>query len=1139
MLLAVGSALSVSAPLAAQDSLASTASPPAQAPAAQPAAQAPAPESPGPLERKVSLNLRNVTLGDALKEINRQAHLGLAYSPKVVPLNQRVTLQANDITAGEALQRALEGTDVEIQVGQTGTVFLVRADRKAAAGVHGEGMIGGQVLDSATHERLDEVQIVLQNTSFSTVTNQYGIYNFYHIPPGRYTILARRIGYAPVSKPVTVVDSIRAEVSFALVSKPTRLTEVVTTATGPKRRLELGNDIAVIDADSVTRTQPVTNVTDLLDGRVPGLVVQRTTGAPGDPGRIRIRGASGVLTNNDPIVIVDGVRVYSQQSNARGANLAAGGFPAPSPIDQIPVQSIETVEVLKGPSAATLYGADAANGVIVITTKRGKPGPAQWSVTADRSTTFIPGRYADDFLRFGHLAADGTPIACQLTTTVGAPEQHQVANLCIADSLVRFQALNDPTLTILDRGARTAGTLGVIGGSETVQYAVTGTYENEQGPVRLPALEVTRYQLSHDGAALPDWMQRPEQFTNWGVSSRLTARVSQKADVAITAVLNRGNQQRSSLESQIQSLMGTYVDRTTGQYFQPDLSGQLLQPLDGALSNYYTRVTDNATNFTNGLTFNWRPLIWLTASADAGINVIHREDASLLPRGALLTNGDSVGRAVDGRATSVVSSINLRATSTTQLGWGLRLQTSVGANYTNQSIDDLTADAFDIPLGATSVGSRFVNTQITENSAEQATFGWYVEPTLASRRFWLSMGLRLDGGNAFGGNVRLISQPKLSPSWLISDEPWFPFKRVFNTLRLRAAYGRAGVQPGPSDRLRLFNSPVTGPVDGQTGGTTTLHSFGNTQLRPERSTEFEGGFDADLLSDRVTLTVTGYHKTRDDALLEVPVPPSVYGGGTVIKNIGVIRNTGFEMSLGAQVVRSDLVTWSTQFGLSHNYNKVVSLAPGVTAFTTDVASGSRIVAGYPLNGKWSKPVVGYADLNGDGVLVSNEVIYGDSLVYLGPSEPDYTAQMSTSLSLFRGALSITGDFQLQNGLTQTGSFSQLLGVSRGANDPTAPLAEQAGVLAARSGADNFLNSQTVRMLRFNSLSATYNVPASFARHLGARAMSLSLQGTNLGLFTNYRGKDPGVNGAITGDFVRDTGVLPQPRTWQVRVNASY
>jgi TonB-linked SusC/RagA family outer membrane protein len=1133
MLLAVvGCVFGLAAPLAAQ----------ATAGTPEPAGQgeSPAPAEVRPLQRIVSLDLRDVPLGDALKKINRLARLGLAYSPHLVPLDRRVTIRVENITAGEALQRVLDGTGVRAQETSAGTVFLVKDDQSAAPSAHqGTGFITGQVSDTAAHQRLSGVQVILRNSSLSAITNDSGVYVLRDVPTGQQTVTARRIGYTPVTKTVTVVDSLAVEASFTLQQSPTRLTELVTTATGPRRRVELGNDITIIDADSIVRTQPVASVTDLLDGRVPGLVVQRTSGAPGDPGRLRLRGTSGVYTNNDPIVIVDGVRVYSQQSNARSANLTSIGFAAPSPIDQIDPHSIETIEVLKGPSAATLYGADAANGVIVINTKKGRVGPAQWTASVDRGTTFMPGAYPDNYLRFGHRPGDGTSVVCPIAESYDGGLQHYLPSACVTDSVVRFQALNDPDLTLLGRGARTAATVGVTGGGEAVQYSVTANYEKLLGLVQLPSLEVDRYQLSHDGVAAPDWMLRPQQYTNWGLTSRLTAKLRNKADVALTAMLTRGHQQRSTLEGQLLPLSATYIDRTTGRYYSPDQFGTGLPGVDAPLTNYYTRVTANSTSFTNTLNFNWRPLSWLTAGADAGLNVIQREDASLLPHGAALT-ADSGGRASAGKGTSVVSTVNLRATATVPLRWGIRLQTSVGANYTDQRTADVLISGQNLPLGSTSVGTAGTITGVADNEVQQATFGWYVEPTLVAKQFWLSMGLRLDGGNSFGSSVRLFKLPKVSPSWLISNEPWFPFKGVFNTLRLRAAYGQAGVQPGPGDRLRLFKLPVSRWVDGQAVTTTTLETLGNTQIRPERSTEFEAGFDADLLADRLSLTVTGYRKTRNDALLLVPVPPSVDGGGQMLKNVGVIRNTGFEITLGTRLLRSNLVTWGTQLALSHNNNMVVSLAPGVTPFSLDAVGGSRVAPGYPLNGKWAKPIIGYEDLNGDGILASSELLYGDSLVYMGPSEPDYTAYMSTTLSLFRGSVSVSADFQVQGGLTQTGSFSQSLAVSRGRNDPTAPLSEQAAAISAVDGVNgSFLNTQTVSMLRFNSLSVQYNIPGGVARHLGARALSVSLQGTNLGLFTNYRGKDPGVNGAVTGDFVRDTGVLPQPRTWQVRVSASY
>ena len=209
-----------------------------------------------------------------------------------------------------------------------------------------------------------------------------------HVPSGLQTLNVRFLGYTPIERPVVVPDTGYVRVDVAMRMGMTRLQEVVTTATGQQRRLELANDITILDADSIVRTQPISSVTQLLEGRVPGLTVEHTSGAPGDPSRLRLRGSSSMLKNNDPIVIVDGVRAYAKQSDSTSANLAsgrgvAGGnrarrhavHSAPSPLDQIDPQAIQTVEVLKGPSAATLYGPDAANGVIVITMKKGRAGP--------------------------------------------------------------------------------------------------------------------------------------------------------------------------------------------------------------------------------------------------------------------------------------------------------------------------------------------------------------------------------------------------------------------------------------------------------------------------------------------------------------------------------------------------------------------------------------------------------------------------------------------------------------------------------------------------------------------------------------------------------------------------------------------
>jgi TonB-linked SusC/RagA family outer membrane protein len=1080
-----------------------------------------------PLERVVSLDLRNVRLEAALEEIDRQAHLGLAYTARIVPLDKRVTVKLDSVSAGQALEVVLRGTGVTATITATGSVMLEKpASVKATSLRDQEGSLWGRVFDSASTQPLEGTIVVVKGTSLSAVTNTAGGFLFAHVPVGLHTVTARHLGYAQAERDVAIIDSQSVHVEFLLKMGMSRLQEVVTTATGKQRRLELGNDITVINADSIVATQPITSVTDLLEGRVPGLVVQHTSGAPGDPARLRLRGASSAFLNNDPIVIVDGIRVYSAQSDQRSSNLASSGFAAPSPLDEIDPHSIETIEVFKGPSAATLYGADAANGVIVITTKKGKAGPPRWTASVDRGVTYMPGAYPEMYLRWGHEPWNNTPVPCPISNNYSG-----VPMTCIADSVVRFQTLNDPRLTVLDQGLRTAAAVGVSGGSDALQYSISGSYDDEVGLVRLPGIEQQRYRTLEGGVNPPDWMQRPQRLTQWEASSRLTAKLGEQANVSLTAMLSRTNQQRSSLESQLGALVGTYIDQATGRYFRSNVGS--LVPSNSIVDDYYTRATDDALQSTNSVNLNWRPRSWLTGSADAGINVIQRQDAVLLPRGVPIL-GPDVGNAVSGRGSSLVSTVNVQTTATAPLPWGLHLQASMGGNYTGQRTADLSVSGTDLPLGSSSVGQAGHITGVTELRQEQATFGWYIAPSINTKRLWLSTGYRLDGGTSFGSHTSLAGFPKVSASYLISDEPFFPFKSLFNTLRLRAAYGHAGVQPGPGDRLRLF-SPTTEWNDGLLVPGAVLQTLGNTKIKPERSTELEGGFDADIGGDRISFGVTGYRKTRVDALMSVPLPPSVYGdAASVLQNIGTIRNTGYELTLGTQIVRSDAVSWNAQLQVSHNQNVVVSLGAGVLPFGTN---DSRVVPGYPLFGRWALPVLGYRDLNTDGVIQSGEVLYGDSAVYLGSSEPNYTAGLTTTLAFFRSALTVSAGFIYESGLTQQNQLTQLAAVSRALNDPTSSLEEQAGTASAPFS--NFLNFQTVSMLRFNSLSVAYNLPSALAQRLRARALTVALQGTNLGLRTNYHGLDPNVNSFVTGNGVFDAGALPMPRTWQIRVNANY
>jgi TonB-dependent SusC/RagA subfamily outer membrane receptor len=869
---------------------------------------------------------------------------------------------------------------------------------------------------------------------------------------------------------------------------------------------------------------------------VPGLTVEHTSGAPGDPSRLRLRGASSMLKNNDPIVIIDGVRAYAKQSDSTSANLAsgrgvAGGTlgvggtqftSAPSPLDQIDPAAIQTVEVLKGPSAATLYGPDAANGVIVITMKKGRAGPARWSVSATHGLSYMPGKYPIGLYRWGTDTRSFLPTLCPL----------QAFN-CRADSLVSFQALNDPRYTVLRHGGASNFSLGVSGGSDALTYAVSGSYDNEQGVLGLPEVEAQRFVTEH-GIAPDAWMTRPQQLQRWNASSRLSARINAKTDASLTSTLTREKQQRSSLEQDISDLSATYIDAGTGQYWR--VNGNSLSTTDVLLPDFYKKTTDDATNFLNAATFNWRPLGWLTTSADAGINVINRQDDELLPR-SLLPLSDSVGYLHTASGNVVQTTVNLRATGTAPLPWGFHLQLSTGANYTKTSESDVGTGVSGLAPGTTSVNGAEQITYASQLVNDITSFGWYIEPDFTHERFTITTGLRIDGSSTFGSNVSVPIFPKVGVSWLISQEPWFPIKHFFDVLRVRAAYGRAGVWPGPADQLRLYHS--SRPFeDGGFVDVTQVSTIGNSQIRPERSDETEGGFDADFLDSRMSIGFSGYRKMRYDALESVPVAPSVYGGQvSQLQNIGTVRNTGIEATLTAQLVRTDPITWTASLNVSRNHNLVTELGPGVRPFGPDF---QRVVAGYPLFGRWTRPILGFSDIDQNGIITRNEVQLGDSLVFMGGSDPDYEANLFSTLSLFRGAVSLSGSLAYQSGLTQinqtVGSTSQVI-FSPGASDPHSSLAEQAAVAVMGETAYGLM--QTVNTLRIGSFSLAYNFSTNAAARLGARALSVALQGTNIGLFTNYKGKDPNVNAYSSGNNTLDNGVLPQPRAWSLAVHATY
>ncbi|HZS58992.1 MAG TPA: TonB-dependent receptor plug domain-containing protein, partial [Gemmatimonadaceae bacterium] len=807
------------------------------------------------LERRVTIRLNRVPLGAALDTIASRAHVHLQYSWSVVPVDQSVSLTADTITVREALALVLRGTGAEAIASSEATIMLVpRTQTSATTSVSdttGAGEVVVQVLDSADRHPLKGVSVSLVGTKFHGISNDAGDVLMINIPAGRKVVAVRYLGYTPTERPVVVPDTGRVWVTVMLKMGMAHLQEIVTTATGAYRRYDIANDVTILNADSIVATQPITSVTDLLEGRVPNLSVQHTSGTPGDPSRIRIRGASSALLSNDPVLIVDGVRVYAAQSDSLSGNLATGlaasnfglQFAAPSPLDQIDPHSIETLEVLSGPSAATMYGPDAANGVIVITTKKGRPGPARWDVSAYTGTAKSPGTFPTGYFRFGHNYSGGVGL-CVLGDIS-----------CHADSLVKFQILNDPTYSVIRPGLTNGASLSVSGGSTPdkngsfLTYSFTGSSDGQSGNIGLPQVEVGNFERLHDGQSPPQWMRHPDHFTDWAARGSLAAYIGTTLDLSYTSAIQHRQQQRSDLASQLGTIMTTYVDRTTHTYYQGGVGTWGVVPT--LAPDFYQRITSDQTSYLNSLTAVWHPTSWLQGTLTGGINDLTSQDDALEPAN-MLPFPNNVGAANTAHGATTEKTVTAGVTARSHLWWKFRGDLGVGVNYVSQSTNATAIGVVGLAPNATSIVGAQSITTATEAGQSLSSFGWYVAPNLWLGDIDLSPGFRLDNSSAFGQNARTPLYPKIGLSVPIAQNRWFPFKRVFDDLRLRFAWGRAGVWPSPQMKLRLYEA-LNPTLGGNAESATILNQLGNTQLRPERSDEIEGGFDAQFFNNLIAL----------------------------------------------------------------------------------------------------------------------------------------------------------------------------------------------------------------------------------------------------------------------------------------------
>jgi TonB-linked SusC/RagA family outer membrane protein len=1006
--------------------------------------------------------------------------------------------------------------------------------------------ISGKVTARETNEPLSDSRVIVLGTSIFTVTNAEGRYTLRNVPPGNVEVRVLRVGYTEQKRPVTVTTGQTATLDFALDRTLVVLQEVVTTATGDQRRSELGNSISTIDVSKKIQESPIKNMGDLLVAKAPGVQVLPSN-MTGGGSRVRVRGTSSLSLTNDPIYVIDGVRLTSQSSSL---TIGVGGT-APSRVNDISPEEIENIEIVKGPSAATLYGTDASNGVIVITTKKGRAGAAKWSVFGEGGMIFDLNDYPAQYAILGHTPADPTKVArCYLWQTSATATATGPA--CIKDSTSINNLFADPDLTMIKQGSRGQGGLQVSGGTENLTYFVSGTVQREIGPIGMPAADLRRFDSL--GVGVSDKWKRPNALRQGSFRNNLRAAINSKLDLNVQMGYIKLDQRLPQVDNNVNSF---WYNAEVGPGFRgpgPGYSGvgSRGQPLNGYASftpgdifQFYTN--QNIQRFIGSVNPDYRPFSWLETRGDFGVDLTNNQEFKLCE----LSQCPDFGTQRQGSARDARRNLrNLTAVWTASGTWNpltsVISRTTAGTQYGAFQDDRADAEGQQLPPGAQTPADGTIPI-VRAGTTLQKTLGLFVEEQVSFRdRLTVTGAVRSDQNSAFGTDFQRVYYPKASISWVMSEESFFPQWSWLNYFRPRASFGASGVQPGPNDAARTYATTVTNIAATDIGGLRS-NLLGNSKLKPERSTEFETGFDTRLFNSRVNVELTYYNKLSKDALIDQTLAPSAGTANNTVKaNLGSVKNWGYEALINSQLVNRRFVSWDLTFSGAYNTNKLVTLGKDPTGKDIPPIIGTTISQkpGYPLNGYWTRPFT-WSDANGDGIIVPSEVAIGDTAVFQGYSQPRLELSITNGVELFNHRLRLTALVDHKSGYKVLNSEQQFLcqqSVScKDISSFEVPLWRQARAIANRFTPvqTSFGYIEDNHFTRIRELSATFNFPDAFIRkYARAGGASINLGVRNIAVFTNWTGVDPEQNYS-QNDTQSTLLTAGPPRYYTARINLRY
>lgn len=913
-----------------------------------------------------------------------------------------------------------------------------------------------------------------------------------------------------------------SELKVILIEESNKLDEIVVVGYGTKKKKDLTSSIASIKAEDLLKTS-VSSIDQGLQGRASGVVVLNTSGQPGGATSIRIRGTSSINGNNEPLYVIDGVPVMS---DAASVNTGVLKNPAFNPMSNINPNDISSIEILKDAAATSIYGARGANGVVLVTTKRGKTGAAK--VTFNSSLTFQSVSKTIDMLdavqlaELGNEAADNDGIERK---DIYAP----INNLKKQGSTNwQDELFRDAVMQRYD--------IGVSGGGEKGTYFISSNLFQQDGIIIGSDFNRATLRINID--------QKINDKLKVGVSSnvnysRSNGVVTNSEGGFASSVTSWALEMNPALPVKDADDNYTYENNTAN----PNVGNPVQDALEAQNKNTTFRLLANAF-------LEYRPIRNLQLRSSFGVDYFNTKDQSFasgeIKRGESMNGYANIGNR-DGNTwvfentasydiTREKHSFNLLAGITTQA-------------FSSESSYVSTADFDDSTLGFNSIQSG----ALKQLSASGAT-GWQMMSYLAranyayNNRYLLMLTARVDGSSKFGKGNKYGTFPSAAVAWKVKEEDFLKDNTTISNLKLRTSYGivgNEGIAPYSSQGLLYNTEAYFGNNEVAKG--LVPYTLSNNDLKWETTGQFDAGFDIGFFDERLSITSDIYLKKTNNLLLSVPT--TLHSGyDLVMQNIGNMENRGFDLSINATPIKGQKFTWTSDFTFGYNQNEVTNLAgsndnlPGASVlgvtYWTKITKGKAIgtLYGYKTDGivqlnedpaqipyfagKTLTPGKRkYVDKNNDGTL--NE----DDLYELGNANPDYTFGFNNTFNYqFSDVskLSLTVYFQGSMG-NEIANFNTFALESFDGNKnnstealkrwtPTNPTNDYPKATTQSDG--NIFSDHHVEdgsYIRVKDITLGYDFAPDLMKKFKMDGLGLYMSLRNIHTFTNYSGFDPEVS----------------------------